>query len=65
MSLQKSHPDRSLFLLYVDSFFEVSKQTHFGITMSSNLTLRAHIFSVYQKAGKRLNMLAAISYKVG
>ena len=32
--------------------------------MSSNLTLRAHIFSVYQKAGKRLNMLTAISYKV-
>ena len=28
--------------------------------MSSNLTLRAHIFSVYQKAGKRLNMLTAI-----
>ena len=33
--------------------------------MSSNLTLRAHIFSVYQKAGKRLNMLTAISYKFG
>ena len=33
--------------------------------MSSNLTLKAHIFSVYQKAGKELNMLTAIRHKVG
>ena len=33
--------------------------------MSSNLTLRAHIFRVYQKAGKMFNMLTVIRYKVG
>ena len=44
---------------------EVSNHTHLGITLSSNLTWRAHIFSVYQKASKRLNMLKGIRYKVG
>ena len=33
---------------------EVSNHTHLGITLSSNLTWRAHIFSIYQKASKRL-----------
>ena len=43
---------------------EVSKHTHPGITLSSNLTWRAHIFCVYQKASKSLNMLKGIRYKV-
>ena len=56
------HPD----LFYNgNNITEVSSHTHLGITLSSNLTWRAHIFSVYQKASKRLNMLKGIRYKVG
>ena len=56
------HPD----LFYNgNNITEVSSHTHLGITLSSNLTWRAHIVSIYQKASKRLNMLKGIRYKVG
>ena len=42
-------------LFYIgNKISEVSKHTHVGITLSSNLTWTAHILSVYHKATKRL-----------
>ena len=50
---------------YNGNKIKVSKHTHLVVTLSCNLIWRAHIFSLYQKASKRLNMLKGIRYKVG
>ena len=43
---------------------EVSQHTHLGIVLSNNFSWRAHIFKIYDKASKRLNILKGIKYKV-
>lgn len=42
----------------------VSNHKHLGVTLSSNLSWRAHIFNVYEKASKKLNLLKGLKFKV-
>ena len=35
-----------------------------GLTLSSNLSWRAHIFKIYQKASKKLNLLKPLKYNL-
>ena len=44
-------------LFYNRNKIKVSKHIHLVVTLSSNLIWRAHIFSVYQKASKRLRAI--------
>ena len=43
---------------------EVSQHTHLCVVLSNNFSWRAHIFKIYDKASKRLNILKDIKYKV-
>ena len=40
------------------------KQKWSGLTLSSNLSWRAHIFKIYQKASKKLNLLKPLKYNL-
>ena len=52
-------------LFYGDQkIIEVSQHTHLGVVLCNNLSWRAHIFKIYEKASKRLNMLKGIKFKV-
>ena len=52
-------------LFYDDQkIIEVSQHTHLGVVLCNNLSWRAHIFKIYEKASKRLNMLKGIKFKV-
>ena len=37
---------------------------HLGLTLSSNLSWRAHILKIHQKASKKLNLLKPLKYKL-
>ena len=55
--IKPSHPD----LFYGDQkIIEVSQHTNLGVVLCDNLSWRAHIFKIYEKASKRLNMLKGI-----
>ena len=55
------HPD----LFYGDKkIIEVAQHTHLGVVLCNNLSWRAHIFKIYEKASKRLNILKGIKYTV-
>ena len=55
------HPD----LFYADNkIVEVLQHTHLGVVLCSNLSWRAHVFKIYEKASKRVNMLRGIKFKV-
>lgn len=42
----------------------VSNHKHLGVILSSNLSWRAHIFNVYEKASKKLNLLKGLKFKL-
>ena len=44
---------------------EVNCHKHLGVTLSSNLSWKAHILNIYEKASKRLNLLKGLKYKIG
>ena len=52
--LKVYHPD-----LFFDNnrIVDVSQHTHLGVTLTSNLSWKAHIIKVFEKACKRLNLL--------
>ena len=59
--IKPPHPD----LFYGDNkIIEVAQHTHLGVVLCNNLSWRAHIFKIYEKASKRLNILKGIRYKV-
>ena len=59
--IKPPHPD----LFYADNkIIEVAQHTHLGVVLCNNLSWRAHIFKIYEKASKRLNILKGIKYKV-
>ena len=37
---------------------------HLGVTLTSNLSWRAHVLKIYQKASKKLNMLKQMKFKL-
>ena len=43
---------------------DVFQHNHLGLTLSSNLSWKAHILKVYEKACKRLNLLQGLKYTV-
>ena len=43
---------------------EVNSHNHLGVTLSSNLSWKAHILNIYEKASKRLNLLKGLKYKI-
>ena len=59
--IKPPHPD----LFYGDNKInEVAQHTHLGVVLCNNLSWRAHIFNIYEKASKRLNILKGIKFKV-
>ena len=59
--IKPPHPD----LFYGDNKInEVAQHTHLGVVLCNNLSWRAHIFKIYEKASKRLNILKGIKFKV-
>jgi hypothetical protein len=42
----------------------VSNHKHLGVTLSSNLSWRAHILNIYEKASKKLNLLKRFKFKL-
>ena len=49
-------------IFHGDIVANVSLHTHLWVTLSSNLSWKAHILKVYEKACKRLNMLKGLKY---
>ena len=43
---------------------EVTQHTHLGVTLASNLSWKPHIFYVYERACKRVNMLKGLKFKL-
>ena len=43
---------------------DVTVHEHLGLTLSSNLSWRAHILKIHQKASKKLNLLKPSKYKL-
>ena len=43
---------------------EVVTHTHLGLNLQNNMSWKSHIFSVYEKAFKRLNMLKLLKFKI-
>ena len=53
--IKPPHPD----LFYGDNKInEVAQHTHLGVVLCNNLSWRAHIFKIYEKASKRLKRLS-------
>ena len=42
----------------------VSNHKHLGVTLSSNISWRAHIVNIYEKASKKLNLLKRFKFKL-
>ena len=42
----------------------VSNHKHLGVTLSSNLLWRTHVFNIYEKASKRLNLLKGLKFRI-
>ena len=42
----------------------VTQHTHLGLTLNNNLTWNSHIESLCQRASKRVDILARLSYKL-
>ena len=59
--MKPPHPN----LCYGDNkIIEVAQHTHLGVLLCNNLSWRAHIFKIYEKASKRLNILKGVKYKI-
>ena len=43
---------------------EVDIYTHLGLTLQNNMSWNSHIFSIYEKASKRLNLLKSLRFKI-
>jgi hypothetical protein len=55
------HPD-----LFFDNkkIVEVLQHTHLGVKLTTNLSWKAHIVNIFEKANKKLNMLKGLKYKI-
>ena len=42
----------------------VSNHKHLGVTLSSNLSWRAHVFNIYERASKRLNYFKGLKFRI-
>ena len=60
--VKPSHPDLYFNKEMIDN---VSNHKHLGVTICSNLSWRIHIFNVYEKASKKLNLLKGLKLKLG
>jgi hypothetical protein len=61
-SVKKFKPHHPDLFFDGDIVANVSLHTHLGVTLSSNLSRKAHVLKVYEKACKRLNMLKGLKY---
>ena len=43
---------------------EVDIYTHLGLILQNNMSWNSHIFSIYEKASKRLNLLKSLRFKI-
>ena len=43
---------------------EVNIHTHLGLVLQNNMSWNSHIFSIYEKASKRLDLLKSLRFKI-
>jgi hypothetical protein len=43
---------------------EVNIHTHLGLVFQNNISWNSHVFSMYEKASKRLNLLKSLRFKM-
>ena len=43
---------------------EVNIHTHLGLVFQNNISWNSHVFSMYEKASKRLNLLKSLRFKI-
>ncbi len=59
--IKPSHPN----IYYNNQIIEnVSNHKHLGVTLCPNLFWRSHIFYIYEKASKKLNLLKGLKFKL-
>ena len=59
--IKPSHPN----IYFNNQIIEnVSNHKHLGVTLCSDLSWRAHIFNVYEKVSKKLNLLKGLKFKL-
>ena len=63
-SVKRFKPYRADLFFEGKKIVEVSQRTHLGVTLSSNLSWRAHILGICKKTNRRLNLSKGIQYKV-
>jgi len=61
---KKNRPLHFTLYLNNDIIEEVTSHKHLGLTLSSNMSWQDHIFCIYEKASKRLQMLKGLKYKL-
>lgn len=44
---------------------DVISHDHLGVTLTSNLSWRSHIWKIHQKASKKINMIKGLKFKLG
>lgn len=63
-SLKRNKPDHPVFMLSDVPIEEVSIHEHLGLLLSNNMSWRAHILRLHQRASKQLNPLKGLKFKL-
>lgn len=63
-SVKRHKPQHSSLYYNNEVIKTVSNHKHLGVTLSSNLSWRAHILNIHEKASKRLNLLKGLKFKI-
>ena len=63
-SAKRDNPLHSPLILNSSFIEDVTVHEHLGLTLSSYLSWRVHIFKIHQKASKKLSLLKQMKYNL-
>ena len=63
-SSKRDKPDHPPLIMNGVTIDDLTVHEHLGLTLSSNLSWRAHILKIHQKASRKLNLLKPLKYRL-